>query len=763
MNAPHVAPPAAPARPPAPRPAAARPGPKPDDGGGLRVLTYLRLHWLMILFCGTLLGAGGAFAAWEVLASRYESYAMLQVSSVPDTLANPGNKDQARTDFVTYVKTQVNLLKSEFVLNAALRDLADSPTIKAQKDPIKFLDEELQVVWADGSQVVKVVFKGHEPADARRIVDAVVGAYLKEVVYKDVLAKQQLRDQVGVAREKFRVTLDRMSLAKDKPAAGSVVPAGGPPKDAAPAPAPLPPLAVGGGLPGVVPGPPAGGPALPDALVRQNPGILFARMTGLIDQAERLPLSIADIQSQLAVLKKNMDAIRDAPVSKLTRDAVEKDPEVMAQVLAWQKARAEYQTQASTSRNPEAAPAVVKLKLIVDAREARLGQLRREKEELIEGALRRAAADKVAAEMQGLFNTLRRQEEQLAAVRTQLARAERQLADLPAPADKGVVQAGGREAAPYQPEASVVEMTDSIYRRLVQQYHLIEMELASPARVTSLQAASTPTQKDTKKQLMGTVFAGLLGFGLMAAGAVGFETVTRRVSSLADVKGAAAGCPVVGVVPCPAGGAEMTAGEQAAAGEAVDKLRAYVAQAWLSRGATTVAVTSPVGDEGKAFAAHGLAASLAQSGYKTLLADFDLRAPQLHALAGVPNGVGACEVLRGEADARSAVQALPTGLHLLTAGAWSDDARRAATGERLEALLAKLKGPYDCVVVHGHALLTAAEAVEVARRCEVVLVCARYRETTTPLLKKAAERVAAMEIPYSGVVYVGATETEALC
>ena len=45
----------------------------------------------------------------------------------------------------------------------------------------------------------------------------------------------------------------------------------------------------------------------------------------------------------------------------------------------------------------------------------------------------------------------------------------------------------------------------------------------------------------------------------------------------------------------------------------------------------------------------------------------------------------------------------------------------------------------------------------------MVLVCARYRETTAPLLKRAAERVAAMEIPYSGVVYVGATEQEGLC
>ena len=121
------------------------------------------------------------------------------------------------------------------------------------------------------------------------------------------------------------------------------------------------------------------------------------------------------------------------------------------------------------------------------------------------------------------------------------------------------------------------------------------------------------------------------------------------------------------------------------------------------------------------------------------------------------------ELLRAETDMRSAVQFLPSGLHLLPAGKWSDEARKAATGERLETTLAKLKEPYDCVVIHGHALLTVAESVEVARRCEVVLVCARYRETKLPLLEKATDRVAAMEIPYTGVVYVGATEQEALC
>jgi hypothetical protein len=45
----------------------------------------------------------------------------------------------------------------------------------------------------------------------------------------------------------------------------------------------------------------------------------------------------------------------------------------------------------------------------------------------------------------------------------------------------------------------------------------------------------------------------------------------------------------------------------------------------------------------------------------------------------------------------------------------------------------------------------------------VVLLCTLYRETRLPLLKRAAERLTAMEVPYSGVVYLGATANEALC
>ena len=275
MHTPHVIPttgtpappplPAArPAAPPRP-PAAGKPGAKADEGGGLRVLTYLRLHWLTILFCGALLGGGGAYAAWELLASKYESYALLQVSSAPAMVGSGGNREQARTDFVTYLKTTSALIKSEFVLTAALREIKDLPTIKAQQDPIKYLDEELVVTWQDGSEVIRIVFKSHEPADAKKIVDAVQNAFLKEVVQKDVQDKQKFLKNVEDAQVEIRRIIDgRVGPRKERadtakaPAPDHVTPTGGMapeiPNAMAPAPGPLPPVAPAGPAAPPVPG-----------------------------------------------------------------------------------------------------------------------------------------------------------------------------------------------------------------------------------------------------------------------------------------------------------------------------------------------------------------------------------------------------------------------------------------------------------------------------------------------------------------------------
>ncbi len=734
---------------------------KPDleAGNGFRVLTYLRLHWLAIAFCGTLLGGVASYAAWELLPSKFESYSLLQVSSAPTSLANQNNPNQARTDFTTYVKTTANLIKSDFVLTAALRDIKDLQTIKNQKEPIKFLMEELQVLAADGSEVVRITMAGHDPSDTKKIVDAVQKAFMAEVVQKDVMEKKLFLQKIEDAKQEMQKILEGKSKKPDPivKVGGATAPMG---PENAPNLFPVPPGGVGLA-------PPAS--AIPanasELIVKHDPKSIVGKYAKALEECERLPTEIQMGRGRLKELEGKLNALKTAPIDPITLAQVERDDEIIKQSLRTKQSKGRYDFAHGAAGNDDSPSEVQNFKSAWAANEAKLKELKDEKAHLFEGAKRLDEAKKLAADWENMKHLIERLEAQFASAKSTLEKSGRQLVDLPAPTVAGVAQAGGFRVPglDYLPDNTDLITTDSIFARLVQQYHLTKLELESPARVRLLQAASNPTQRDMRKQIMGTVFAGIMGYVLLALGVVTFETLGRRVSSLNDLRSAGPAA-IVGVIPCqPREAFGSDSVKRAAASEAIDKLRTYVSQTWLSRGASTVAVTSPLGDEGKAFTAFGLASSLAQAGYKTLAVDFDLRDPALHGYAGVANGAGVCEVLRGEMDLRAAVQSLPSGLDLITAGKWSDEARKAAVGERLEALLTRLKEPYDCVVLHVHGLLTAAETVEIARRCEVVLVCAQYRETKLPLLRKATDRVATMEIPYSGVVYVGATELESLC
>ena len=769
---PQSAPPVAPAgRPTPPRPAPPKPA-KPDAvAGGVTVLTYLRLHWMTILFCGGLLGGGLAYAAWTLLPGKYESYALLHVASTPNGVGAGGDPNRGKTEFVTYLKTTAQLIKSEFVLNAALNDpkyrIAELPTLKEQKDPIKYLDEKL-VVGSSDTEVIKISLEGDRPEDVQKIVDAVKDAYYQEVVMKEINQKKAFMLTV----EQAKATLE--SAMKNKPGFVPVQPAlangqtAPRPNGVVQADARLPavPMAdpvltpVGGTLPV----PPAGAAVVAGAigdteLVKKAKfPILVNRIAAYEIEIAQFPTVIKERQAVVDSIKKQIEALKAGEPSQESLARAEKDPDVMSKDVAATARRREYAHLREVINDPSA-DRIARAKAAAEAAEADAAKVKAEKAKLFETLRKQAQIDQLYRSLDAAEINVASFKERERVTAQMLADARKEVAEIPPDIKKG------EEKGPLvDPQKTDLLTHDDMYRRLTAQLIGLDFELQSPPRVRKLQDASVPSQKDAKKQILATVMAGLMGFGLIGLVAVGYEVRVKKVSSLGELR-ATGPTPVVGVVPWqPDGSALRDPVKRADVNEAIDKLRAYVTQTWLSRGATTVAVTSPLGDEGKAFTAFGLASSLAQAGYKTLLIDFDLRHPALHPFAGVPHGaVGVCELLRGETDPRSAVLALPNGLYFLPAGQWSDEARQAAVGGRLEALLARLREPFDCVVLHGHALLTAAESVEVARRADVVLLCTLYRETRLPLLKRAVERVAAMEVPYSGVVYLGATANEALC
>jgi capsular exopolysaccharide synthesis family protein len=202
--------------------------------------------------------------------------------------------------------------------------------------------------------------------------------------------------------------------------------------------------------------------------------------------------------------------------------------------------------------------------------------------------------------------------------------------------------------------------------------------------------------------------------------------------------------------------------ELALAEEAIEKTRANLVQQFSRPGGKVVLVTSPLLDEGRTFLARELALSFARAGAQTLLADFDLRNPSLHETFEVPNEVGFCELLTGEADLPTAARILPFGIALLPAGQWSDVVRQYLSADRLATVLGELRARFDVVVVNAHPVLAVAETSLAGRAADaVVLTCEKY-ESRLPLVARAQEKIAALTPEAFGVVVLGASREECL-
>jgi Mrp family chromosome partitioning ATPase/uncharacterized small protein (DUF1192 family) len=582
-----------------------------------------------------------------------------------------------------------------------------------------------------------------------------VEAYKNEVINREANEWSKYRDELTKAKDAIAKEIQNLQ--------GGAIGAGTDPSlnTIQSAEAREPNSAEPGTMPLVTPPPTTGDP---DQIKRARfPMLVNSAFTLEMTTIPEIDRRVNIAKSELEALKAQIQKVLEEPVPDELKASIQNsDADYKAAVQKAKRLSSEYEQKINTVKNPSA-PALMQLQRDAEQAEIAAAKLLDDKVKQAVGLARQSTVDQLMLEQSKLERSVKILEADRTQQSDKLVQLRREIDTMPPalvpesmkPQDTSLKQVSSTEIAS--------QATGNLYSTLIDQLNVVKLNIDNRTRIKEFQQPSTPSIKEPMKRYMFTGLGVLLGFGLVAAGVIGLEFLQMRVSSLTQVRSTTT-TPVVGVLPwLPDETTSRDPIKRADMNESIDKLRTMVAHSWLSRGATSLTVTSPLGDEGKSFTAFGLASSLAQAGYKTLLVDFDLREPALHPYAGVANTQGVCELLRGEADFRSTIMVLSNGLHFLPAGKWTDEARQAAVGGRLEALISRLKEPFDCLVLHGHALLTVAESVEVASNTDVVLLCTLYRETRTPMLKKAVERIATMDVPHAGVVYLGATKTEALC
>jgi tyrosine-protein kinase len=184
---------------------------------------------------------------------------------------------------------------------------------------------------------------------------------------------------------------------------------------------------------------------------------------------------------------------------------------------------------------------------------------------------------------------------------------------------------------------------------------------------------------------------------------------------------------------------------------AIEQYRALARRLDVDRhagGPRSLVVTSPTTAEGRTTTALYTAIALAGRGHRVVLADFDLRRPELAARHDLPELPGLVEVIRGEASLDQALKLAPgaPGLTLLPAGTAQVDPSPILFDPRTKQMIEALTGAFDFVLCDAPPVLGVADAACLADLIGGALLVARAGRTSRRELAAAAAALRGVKI-----------------
>lgn len=184
-------------------------------------------------------------------------------------------------------------------------------------------------------------------------------------------------------------------------------------------------------------------------------------------------------------------------------------------------------------------------------------------------------------------------------------------------------------------------------------------------------------------------------------------------------------------------------------GEAIRSVRTALMLSGIEEAPRTVLITSSVSGEGKTSLSLSLAALAAHSGQRAIVIDCDMRHPSVHEALGTDNEAGLSDYLAGHAELGDVIDIDPdTGLHFILAGSRVPHPAELLGSNQMRALLHRLSGMYELVVLDLPPLLAVSDALVLARVVDRAIYVVRWettkRETAVAGIKQLVDAGANM-------------------
>ncbi|MFM9058732.1 MAG: polysaccharide biosynthesis tyrosine autokinase [Planctomycetaceae bacterium] len=669
----------------------------------------IRRRWLPATVIGLALGATAAVLAWFLLPREYEAVAWLRVRSNPGTFS--GGSSPAEYD--QYRKTQLQLIKSPFVLNAALRrpNISNLESLRDTKDQLAWLMRRVVVGAPAESEVVQIRMRGENPREVQQVVNAVTQAYLSDVVSKERTERLARRDMLE-KKYKENMAEVRTRLETFNNLARSLGT-----RDSAEV-------------------------ATQRSLLLDHLGTLRAQLT----QQQR---DVLQIDTELALIDatKRMNADGDAGPDEDSVDAsVLRHPQIADLARRLAELDETIAFQAERSARGENDPSVRRLRA---QREDLSRRIDAKAAELRPQVVAEAAGDSTRRPG-GMASTpalLRMRREIIAKQLEETSKEFDQVAK--------EVTALGNANADLEARRNEIAQLQAVTNQMGIQLNASEVDIAMPNRVELIEEAGLPGVGEDLSRILLSALAALAGFGLGFAGVILLEYQRARIATVADVT-QRIGMRVIGTVPAISRSAKRPNTDEVT--ESIDGVRTIIAQTGREA-PKVILVTSAVEHEGKTTFAAQLAASLARSGHRTLLLDGDLRHPNVHMALELDLRAGLPELLRGEIGNDEAVQ--PTsidGLFAVTGGSCNYASITALSKPEAASVVKGFRGSFDHVVIDAGPVLAFADALLLGQLSDAAIVVTMRDVSRVPLVTKAVDRLRSVGIRVLGTVINGVSD-----
>jgi capsular exopolysaccharide synthesis family protein len=715
----------------------------------------LSRHWWRIMFFWLVLSVPLAYLIYALVEPTYEAVSLLQAEPTtieifgPHALRGTPNMSAERP----YLLTQVNLLKSKSVLDAALArpEISGLPMIRSSKDPKTTLHDELRVdIVGDNTYLLEVALASKDPVEAAEIVNAVVEAYIAQhnryhqltnLTLKTnlVAERNRLEQQIQEKQDELQKLVEKGNVSV-KPQVSAEQP--GKAEDG------IPRSSLG---------------HLTQTQAQSVAQKLMDTDMELIDKkaAHDTARLLLETARQRATEKQGQDQQLDkAEVKARIEEEFLKDPDVRGLVDSIHEAKDALERSRRATRKADD-PSIREADREYQARLQEWDQLWRQKKDEIAQRLNIAAEDLTPEALEAKVAELDTSVKQVMAKRDSLKAMIQNLKI------EGTTQnAEQLKASLWNQDLMYLKrLQDTIKQKLAQ----LEFEIGQEQyKIVVRDKAEVPKVPSNNKRLkymavapVGVLFL-MLGLFLLievrAERVADPEALSTRVQS-----------EVYALPPLPRSRAIRKRGapdpddqiEQFI--QRLDHLRFAVCgnPAELEKG-RCVLITSAIGGEGKTTLAAQLAARCGNAGMSTLLIDADLRRTSLCSLLDIPEGPGLSDALASDEPAPGELVVPVQGgtFHLLPAGTPVTDTSRVLQNRKLGLLIAQFRQLYDLVIIDSPPVLPVPDALILGRWVDGAVLAVRYDISRFPQVERARRQLDGAGIAVLGTVINGMKNSE---